>query len=109
MAIQCASHKKQQNIVGDTATKACKPETDPTIFSLVLTFPNSAHELSLLGTRVSMSVITGEPSHYHQDHEHAYRCVTDTHPLVLSEEADFQNSLWRLIAAGGIICHLEEM
>ena len=59
-------------------------ETDPTKFCLVLNVfywiknpsceelldsQHSAHERSLSETRLSVSVITGEPSCYHQDHE----------------------------------------
>ena len=33
----------------------------------------SAHERSLSGTCVTVSVITGEPSRYHQDHKRAFK------------------------------------
>ena len=79
-------------MIGYKEIKACKLETDPIKFCLVLAVfywikkpcceeldalsdpQRSAHERSLLGTRVSVSVVTGEPSCYDQDRERTFKC-----------------------------------
>ena len=70
-------------MIGYKEIKAFELETDPAKFCLVLTAfyrikktcceedfdtQRSAHERSLSGTRVSVSVIADEASRYHQDH-----------------------------------------
>ena len=79
-------------MIGIKEIKACKLETDPTKFCLVLTvfYPimkpcceelldseRSALERSLSGTSLSVSVITDEALRYYQDHECPVSVITD--------------------------------